>query len=198
MCELPEFFHDGFRTARKEHVCCECPTLVKPGEKYWFINGKWSGEMETFKRCLRCHSLSIAMANENFEDDCGGHPFGMLYDHVREFWKDHGFPLEHLSGSDLIDWADDAIEIMENRRSFTSMGLLVDYHEGLRDKWAGYSKLPSPEELCVQSGIIERDWNRKSEDGLTSPTGYWYLKGSRVGQAVSREALGWKPLSHTA
>ena len=39
--------------ARKNHMCCECGSIISPGEKYEKISGLWD-EFETHKTCLFC------------------------------------------------------------------------------------------------------------------------------------------------
>lgn len=40
--------------ARKEHRCCECLSVISPGEKYELVKGVWNGEFLTFKTCQIC------------------------------------------------------------------------------------------------------------------------------------------------
>lgn len=78
-CDLgyaPDVFTSSNHKARKPYKCCECGGGIKPGEEYENNFGVWEGEPNTFKRCLACVALCIALAD--FEDDphCGGPSFG--------------------------------------------------------------------------------------------------------------------------
>lgn len=55
------------RKARKEHKCCECGAIVKPGEHYTYSHGVWDGSGQSFKQCLDCAEVSSAAAA--FVDD---------------------------------------------------------------------------------------------------------------------------------
>lgn len=55
--ELPEFYHEEWITARKEHSCCECGTKIQKGVVYQRITGKWDGRIDTFKTCEKCADL---------------------------------------------------------------------------------------------------------------------------------------------
>lgn len=55
----PEFLHDSYPTARKQHKCCECGKTIAPGEKYLRETGKWD-DIKTFKTCTDCESIRDA------------------------------------------------------------------------------------------------------------------------------------------
>jgi hypothetical protein len=40
--------------ARKQHKCCECYVIIKAGDIYEKVVGKWDGEFCTFKTCKIC------------------------------------------------------------------------------------------------------------------------------------------------
>lgn len=50
MCEVPEFYSEVCRTARRQHICCETRRAIQPGELYWYISGKWDGRMGVYKQ----------------------------------------------------------------------------------------------------------------------------------------------------
>lgn len=55
---LPEFLTQATRKARKQHRCCECGAMIECGERYERHDGKWDGEMCTFKWCARCAEVA--------------------------------------------------------------------------------------------------------------------------------------------
>jgi len=55
--DAPELFDERCVRARKEHRCCDCGTLIRPGERYTLVSGKWDGEFETFAICQSCDDL---------------------------------------------------------------------------------------------------------------------------------------------
>jgi len=55
--EDAELFREEFPVARKVHECCECKMIIKPGQKYQKVIGKWEGEFSTFKTCLPCYNI---------------------------------------------------------------------------------------------------------------------------------------------
>lgn len=59
----PDVFLEQFRTARKRHKCCECGSIIDPGERYLSITGLWDREWSHFKQCELCadvwHQASI-------------------------------------------------------------------------------------------------------------------------------------------
>ncbi len=84
-CELPRICSEQIVQARKQHVCCECHKLIKPGTKYVNISGVWSRKWATYKTCLRCdhiRTLALKRYPPDFEEEGPG--FGGLYDWVRE------------------------------------------------------------------------------------------------------------------
>lgn len=58
--EGPEFWRESFPIARKSHVCCECGSIIDPGEKYNHLSGMWNDTgFETFKTCMTCFSIRL-------------------------------------------------------------------------------------------------------------------------------------------
>lgn len=45
---------EAWRTAKREHRCCECGDTIKPGERYQHVRGLWEGKWDTFKTCSEC------------------------------------------------------------------------------------------------------------------------------------------------
>ena len=55
--DVPAVFKEDWRTARKQHKCCECGASIALGEHYHFAKGKWDGEWYEYKTCERCADL---------------------------------------------------------------------------------------------------------------------------------------------
>lgn len=81
-CEMPEFYEDSWHVARKSHLCDECYTRIKPGEKYLTCRGKWDGEFQVFKQHEECLAACLA-ARHWMKDQCV--PFGGLLEWYGEW-----------------------------------------------------------------------------------------------------------------
>ncbi len=60
MCDVveqPDFYNERRQRARKEHVCCACRMTIRRRDLYVYIAGKWDGELETYRHCLRCNEV---------------------------------------------------------------------------------------------------------------------------------------------
>ena len=55
--EMPSFFHEETRKARKYHTCCECRRTIQPGERYEHVWGVWEDTPDTHKTCQHCVGL---------------------------------------------------------------------------------------------------------------------------------------------
>lgn len=64
MSEMPSAFNETWRTARKEHWCCECHHLIQAGERYHYASGVWDGEGRSFKQCQDCAELFRDLTSE--------------------------------------------------------------------------------------------------------------------------------------
>ena len=73
MCDMPAVFGQEQRKARKEHKCCECGAIVKPGEHYTYSHGVWDGSGQSFKQCLDCAEVSSAAAASVDDPEDGLH-----------------------------------------------------------------------------------------------------------------------------
>ena len=77
MSEMPSAFNETWRTARKEHRCCECRSTIRAGERYRYVSGVWDGQGRSFKQCADCAELSIAFtADAAYPEEAPG--LGML------------------------------------------------------------------------------------------------------------------------
>lgn len=84
-CELPQFCKEQTIRANKEHYCCECHKVIKPGTNYVRISGVWNSEWATHKTCLRCdHIRTLALKRYPPDLEEEGPGFGLLYDWIRE------------------------------------------------------------------------------------------------------------------
>ena len=54
-----EFHQDEWRTARREHRCCECHRTIEPGEYYERVTLRSEGEFSRFKTCLGCYRIRM-------------------------------------------------------------------------------------------------------------------------------------------
>ena len=57
----PEFANNYIRIARKYHACCECETIIKPGDRYEEYSGKWESGFQIYKTCFDCLSVKDAL-----------------------------------------------------------------------------------------------------------------------------------------
>ena len=72
--------------ARKEHKCCECLSVISPGERYERVSGVWDGEFGVFKTCMVCAEVrEAAMARYRFDDSI---PFECLWEIVGVEFED--------------------------------------------------------------------------------------------------------------
>jgi hypothetical protein len=53
-----EIWRESFPVAKKEHKCCECRTLILPGERYCNIFTLYEGDASTSKQHLCCWSMA--------------------------------------------------------------------------------------------------------------------------------------------
>lgn len=56
----PSAFRQIFRTARKDHKCCECGETISRGDRYEYSSGVWDGVPSSYKTCLQCMDLRDA------------------------------------------------------------------------------------------------------------------------------------------
>lgn len=52
-CEISRFSTKTTPVARKEHICCECDSIIAIGQRYENFRGLWD-KFETYKTCLFC------------------------------------------------------------------------------------------------------------------------------------------------
>lgn len=82
-CEMPEFFSEAIHKARKDYKCCECGYPIRKGTKYWKCQGKWDGEISSYKQHIECRDACYSFQTGD-PDDCV--PFGGLRDFLEKAW----------------------------------------------------------------------------------------------------------------
>lgn len=89
-CEVPQAFHQEWRTARKMHRCCECSAWITPRERYHFVSGIWDHRPDSYRTCAQCVQVrDWYIANALDRWDCAP-CFTQLYDEwPREEWPPH-------------------------------------------------------------------------------------------------------------
>lgn len=80
---MPSAFNETYRTARKEHRCCECRSTIRAGERYRYVSGVWDGQGCSFKQCGDCAELSVAFTTEAaYPEEAPG--LGMLVEFITD------------------------------------------------------------------------------------------------------------------
>lgn len=91
---MHDFYNEKEVTARKEHKCseqgCKRTNVIRKGDRYFRISGKFDGDVWDAKLCLRCKRLRNKMGKhprfrKDFYDEDGGCPIGSLLDWVRDY-----------------------------------------------------------------------------------------------------------------
>ncbi len=72
MCEVPTFYQEQPRRARRTHRCCECRRTIAAGEVYLNSFGIWDGTPAEYCTCAECHEVR--------EDLRAEMPRGHVYD----------------------------------------------------------------------------------------------------------------------
>jgi len=83
-CDMPKTCNVTFRTARKDHRCCECRRPIVKGERYEYTSGVWD-EPASFKTCADCAATrrtwsAVAWAEDGDCGPCLGDLFQYLID----------------------------------------------------------------------------------------------------------------------
>ena len=68
-CEIPVFYREQIRKAKKSHKCCECGNEIKPGETFACCSVKMDSDIEEFKQHMRCFHFARHL-NLDFHDEC--------------------------------------------------------------------------------------------------------------------------------
>lgn len=64
-------------TAHKEHMCCECRQIIKPGQKYERDATVFEGDFAVYKTCIPCLNVRHSML------PCGFY-YGSLWDDIHQ------------------------------------------------------------------------------------------------------------------
>lgn len=83
---------ETYRTARKEHRCCECGGTIQPGAVYEYVRGLWDGYWSTFKTCLPCARIR--------QDYCCSWTYGTLRETL---WDAMDF--DYVTGAEGRTWS---------------------------------------------------------------------------------------------
>ena len=75
--EFPELCGTLTVKARKPAKCCECGSVIQPGDVYEVTSGKWDGEWLSFKTCAPCAEIRQAFC-------CDGWVYGTLWQDAAE------------------------------------------------------------------------------------------------------------------
>lgn len=67
--EYAEFYNHEIRKANRAHKCCECFGIIRIGERYHHIAGKWEGEFSYYKQCSQCSELISEMNKWRDEEE---------------------------------------------------------------------------------------------------------------------------------
>lgn len=88
--DRPEFYSETIRRARKEHECSACGDVIPRGHIYSYTIGKWYGDVQTTKRCLRCDQIfEFLMELSDDPVDCAlgcGHSYEDIFDDHPPDW----------------------------------------------------------------------------------------------------------------
>ncbi len=70
--------------ARKPHVCCECNSVILPGQIYELFKGIWDGHAYTFHTCDSCATVRNFYIETNITRyDCPP-CYGQLWDDIKQ------------------------------------------------------------------------------------------------------------------
>jgi len=76
--EAPEAYWESAPKARKEHICCECLSVIPPGDHYQLFEGVWEGTFARYHTCTVCRDVREAAQRDLMHDE--GIAFGCLWE----------------------------------------------------------------------------------------------------------------------
>lgn len=79
--ETPKVYKEVWRKSRKDHLCCECSSLILLGERYLQINSLYEDGWESYKYCRSCNAV-VERAIEEAGENCL--PLGAVYEDFKE------------------------------------------------------------------------------------------------------------------
>jgi hypothetical protein len=111
-CEIPSFYSHKERLARKTHKCCECTATILPGEKHFFVTGKWDGKINRYRQHLLCEEACEFIRDSFVDYECIG--YGSLWE-----WY-----------CDAKDWLNDPLhKKKEDSKAFRAMMAKILWRE---------------------------------------------------------------------
>lgn len=81
--EQPEFWHDEWRTAAKDHACGECRRRIRRGERHHFVSSLYDGRWSSWRTCEHCIHAATWINSV-----CGGYLLGGLLEELVEHWHE--------------------------------------------------------------------------------------------------------------
>lgn len=118
--EPMHFYDESWHVARKGHMCSECHTVIRPGEKYLYCRGKWGSDFSVFKQHEEC--LAACVSVRKIEGSCV--PFGGLM----EWYEDDYDPSYKREWPKSVRSA--IAKVLMRRRRNVICGLYVSWRHG--------------------------------------------------------------------
>lgn len=75
----PQMYREEMRKAAKDHACEECRRIIKRGERYEYVAGRWEDDFNTFKTCAHCVGARSWLLKE-----CAGFVHGGVLEDLEE------------------------------------------------------------------------------------------------------------------
>ena len=100
--DMPQAFQQHTRTARKQHLCCECRRPIVACEKYEHSSGVWDGKPDSFKTCLSCVEIRDEYTASTGEPTAFGELGSTIHETFsrgfgpREYAEQSGIALERI------------------------------------------------------------------------------------------------------
>jgi hypothetical protein len=86
--ESPTAWTECWRRARREHRCCACGETIRPGDRYHYLSGIWSGRPDRYKHCARCWHLLKLLEDQTTAAADFGEGISLTMD-CGELWRDN-------------------------------------------------------------------------------------------------------------
>jgi hypothetical protein len=92
--DQPDFYKKVWRTANKQHFCCECGYKIQHKESYEYVTSGYDGSVSNYKTCERCADLRDSLSScyvheglfEAYSSYVGIHQYHKVYDRHRN-WR---------------------------------------------------------------------------------------------------------------
>ena len=82
MSDVASVYSVSYPKARREHRCCECNRIIKPGEEYQLYKGCWDGKWSDYKTCQECADQRDDYVKDHDLRMDEGVPFGSLGEYL--------------------------------------------------------------------------------------------------------------------